>query len=392
MTTDAKFEKARGSLLVLFAWGIILSIATAGSAQNSPTIPAPANSGSPSARQPTGQAGDDITRRDVVDMSHFLNSHREIAEQLRKDPSLIDNNKWIAAHPELQSYLREHPQVAEEFRSDPNQFMHDEDRFDRDDITRRDVVDMNHFLDSHPEVAEQLRKDPSLIDNNKWVAAHPELQEYLREHPQVADAFRSNPNQFMRDEDRLDRDDITRQDLADMNHFLDSHPEIAEQLRKDPSLVDNNKWVAAHPALQDYLQKHPQVADAFRSNPNGFMQDEWRYEHQEAENRYPVDNGNRDNDRNRGELTNFGHFLGGHSSLAADLQRDPSLANSQEYRSSHPELDEYLKAHPDMNQQLAANPQAVMTSNWVQQNGATMGTSSKPEVPATPKTKANPNQ
>lgn len=391
MTIETKSWKARGSLFLLLAWGIILSVA-ASSAQNSSMTPASPNSGSPNAQQQTRQPGDDITRRDVADMDHFLDSHPEVAEQLRKDPSLIDNNRWVSAHPELQNYLQEHPQIADAFRSNPNQFMHDEDRTDRNDITRRDVVDMDRFLDSHPEVANQLRRDPSLIDNRRWVSDHPELQDYLQKHPQIADEFRSNPNQFMRDEDRLDRNDISRRDVVDMDRFLDSHPEIAEQLRKDPSVVDNNKWVAAHPALQDYLQKHPQVADAIRSNPNQFMQDENRYEHQDADNRYPGNDRDRDNDRNRGELTNFGHFLGGHSSMAADLQRDPSLANSQEYRSSHPELNEYLKAHPDMNQQLAQNPQGVMTSNWVQQNGTTNGTTAKPATTVTPKAKENPNQ
>ncbi len=193
-----------------------------------------------------------------------------------------------------------------------------------DNITPQEVADMDRFLDDHPEIAEQLRKDPSLIDNHKWVADHRALQEYLQEHPRVADAFRAHPDAFMRGEDRYDQREgyrnITPRDLADMDRFLDSHPEIAEQLRKDPSLIDNRRWVADHPALQEYLQKHPEVADAFREHPDAFMRDEDRYDRQE---------GNHDRDarinvdeRNRGELTSFGQFLGGHASVAAEtLQR-----------------------------------------------------------------------
>jgi hypothetical protein len=331
MTIDPK-SKVRGPLFLLLAWGIILSTATMLSAQNSPATAGSASaSGSTTVNAPDSQS----------------------------------------AAPARQ------PQ--------PN----------NDQITRRDVVDMDRFLDDHPEVAEQLRKDPSLIDNRQWVAAHPALQDYLKEHPQVAEEFRSNPNQFMHDEDRLGQDDITRKDLADMNRFLDKHPEIAEQLRKDPSLIDNHKWVAAHPALQDYLRDHPEVAEAFRANPNAFMRDEDRYDHQEADNRNGFNDRDRDmnrdrfNDHQRGELTNFGQFLGDHSSVASDLQRDPSLANNQEYRSSHPELNEYLNAHPEVNQQLAQNPQAVMTSNWVQQNGSASNPSAKPDMT---KPKTNPNQ
>jgi hypothetical protein len=77
-------------------------------------------------------------------------------------------------------------------------------------------------------------------------------------------------------------------------------------------------------------------------------------------------------------LTNFGQFLGGHSSMAAQLSQDPSLANNKEYLANHPELAEYLKNHPTVTQQLAENPQAVMNSNLVQPNN-NMG--AKPPVP-----------
>jgi hypothetical protein len=257
-----------------------------------------------------------------------------------------------------------------------------------DNITHRDVAEMNQFLDSHPEVAEQLRKDPSLIDNRRWVSDHPELRTYLRDHPQAADAFRAHPDLFMHDEERYNRQegdrDISRRDIDEMGHFLNGHPEIAEQLRKDPSLIDNRTWVANHPALQEYMQTHPQVADAFRAHPDAFMRDEDRHDYDGR-----ITASNRD-ERNRGELTAFGQFLGTHYSVASELSGDPSLANNKEYLASHPELDEYLKAHPVVTQQLAENPQAVMASNSVLQNGFTakpVGPTKRP-TPSTP----NPNQ
>jgi hypothetical protein len=255
-----------------------------------------------------------------------------------------------------------------------------------DDITRREVADMNDFLMKHPEIAEQLKKDPSLIDNRQWVDNHPSLRDYLHEHPHVAETFRSNPNLFMRDEDRMARGEggfgISRRDVVDMNDFLVHHPEIAEQLRKDPSLADNRQWVSAHPALQEYFRAHPDVAAEFHANPVAFMRDEDRYEHQHDQ--YNANAGNRD-ERDRGELASFGQFLGGHSNVATDLSNDPSLANNKEYRANHPELDEYLNAHPTVSQQLAADPQAVMSSNWVQEGGLKTGVT-------TTKPKTTPNQ
>src|SRR6202167_2761073 len=394
---------ARTYFAPLLSLAMLSSAGTAVSGQTTqpmqPKQP-PANQVNPSPVGPTPRPWtpppDDITRREIADMNNFLDSHPEIAEQLRKDPSLIDNRQWVANHPALQEYVKTHPDVAQAFRANPNLFMRDEDRVAREQggygITRHEVTDMSHFLDSHPEIAEQLRRDPSLIDNRQWVANHPALQEYMKTHPDVTQAFRANPNLFMRDEDRVARGEggygIPRHEVTDMSHFLDSHPEIAEQLRRDPSLIDNRQWVSDHPALQEYLKTHPDVADQFRANPVAFMRDEDRYEHQTGD-RDQLSASNRD-ERNRGELTSFGQFLGGHSNMAADLSSDPSLANNKEYLASHPELNEYLQAHPTVSQQLAQDPQSVMTSTSVQQSG---GFSAKPVGPTPkPKTETSPNQ
>jgi hypothetical protein len=49
--------------------------------------------------------------------------------------------------------------------------------------------------------------------------------------------------------------------IANMDKFLDSHQEIEEQLRKDPSLIRNDEFVEKHPALQQYLQEHPGIRE-----------------------------------------------------------------------------------------------------------------------------------
>src|SRR5260370_554047 len=187
--------------------------------------------------------------------------------------------------------------------------------------------------------------------------------------------------------------DTTWRELADMDRFLDSHPEMAEQLRKDPSLINNQQWVEKHPALQEYLQQHPEIREEFRENPSAFMRQEERYDRREDDRDREAgiglgDDRHRMGDRDaRGELTSFGHFLGSHSTVAEQLSRDPSLANNKEFLANHPELGEYLKAHPGMTQQLAANPQAVMSSNWGMQASNTA-----PKASSVPKGNPNPNR
>ena len=164
------------------------------------------------------------------------------------------------------------------------------------DTTRQQLVTFDQFLDSHPKLAEQIHKDPSLVIDDVFVKNHPTLQNYLEDHPGVREEIKENPNGFTerealherhadniardrdqnpaRDQDRdFNRDrDTTRRELAKFDQFLDKHREIAEQVRKNPSLVNNDEFVKNHPALQTYLKEHPGVRKEAKENPNAFMQ------------------------------------------------------------------------------------------------------------------------
>jgi len=349
--------------------------------------------GRPASGQSAPPRNDNDTREwQIANMDTFLDSHPEIEEQLRKDPSLIKNDEFVEKHPALQEYLQQHPGIREEFTENPNAFMRREQQYERQedvgrndrddrgnrgdhDTTRAELATMDRFMDGHPEIAEQLRKDPSLVKNKEFVENHPALQEFLQTHPEVREEFREDPNAFMHQEarferheddlrgDRDDRDyrgdhDTTRAELATADRFLDGHPEIAEQLHKDPSLIKNKEFVENHPALQEFLQTHPEVREEFREDPNAFMRQEQHFDRRE-------DSRDRDlsfRDRDREAMSNFGQFLGGHTAVADQLSKDPSLANNKEFLASHPELGDYLKAHPEMKQELAKDPQAVVTS------------------------------
>jgi phage-related protein len=220
---------------------------------------------------------------------------------------------------------------------------------------------MDRFMDAHPEIAEQLRKDPSLVDDKKFVASHAALQQFLADHPGVREEYKENPNAFMHDEQRYDRRedrasgrDVTRTELANMDRFMDAHPEIAEQLRKDPSLVDDKKFVASHTALQQFLADHPGVREEYKENPNAFMHEEQHYD--QRGNSYA----GHDRDVTGAERASFNEFLEGHNNIAGELSKNPSLANNKEYIEGHPALGEYLNSHPQVHEELGENPQAFL--------------------------------
>jgi phage-related protein len=422
----------------------------------------------------------DITRQELAQFDQFLDSHREIAEQVRQNPSLVNNDEFVKGHPALQTFMQQHPAVREELKENPNAFMHQEARYDRHEDQRmhEERVHFDQFLDSHREVAEQLRKNPKLINDQNYVKGHPELQTYLQDHPEFRDAVRKDPDAFTRadndryarhdnddrdrdaradndrdrdarrdndnrdrdarndndardrdargdnnrdrdaradndnhdrdarnDNDNRDRDaradndrdrdarrdndnrynqhdaddrdrDARRDELANFDHYLDTHRETAEQIRKDPSLVNNDEFVKSHPSLQTYLQQHPGVRSAIKQNPNAFMQQEARYD----QNEYRTRSGAGDEPHRH-----FGEFLGGHSSINEQLSKDPSLVKNDEYMQSHPELKDYLNQHPDVRQGLMQNPETFVKSsqqfNTTNKNGSYSG--STQTAPAT---------
>ncbi len=352
------------SWLTFSALAISCSLATPANAQSTKPLP-----------------DTDTTRQELASFDQFLDSHRETAEQLRKDPSLVNNQEFLKNHPALQTYLQQHPQVREEIKESPETFMRKENRFDRPeysrdrDTTRGELASFDQFLDSHRQTAEQLRKDPSLLNNEQYVKDHPDLQAYLQQHPEVREEIKENSNAFMHQEARYDRTedatryerhdanrdrDTARQELANFDQFLDSHRETAEQLRKDPSLVNNEQFVKSHPALQAYLQQHPEVREEVKENPNAFMHQEARYERTENTPIRYDRNDTRDRDTTRGELANFDQFLDSHRETAQQLRKDPSLVNNEQFVNSHPELQAYLQKHPEVREEIKENPNAFM--------------------------------
>ncbi len=231
---------------------------------------------------------DDNTRKDLASFDRFLDDHREIAEQVRKDPSLLDNRDFVRDHPALQTYFQDNPGVRDRLRQDPNVFMHQEDQFARDsnmrdrddrgqdrDGYRRELVNFDRFLDGHREIAEQVRKDPSLLDNRNFVQDHPALQAYLQDNPGVRDQLRQDPNAFMHQEDRdqsmRDRDPMHDR-MADFGGWLGNHPDIQKDLSRDPSKVKDHDYLQHHAELDAYLSAHPDVRDGMMATPQSFVQ------------------------------------------------------------------------------------------------------------------------
>ncbi len=345
--------------------------------------------------------GDDATRRDLAQFDQFLDSHHDIAKPLRKDPSLVNDPRFMRDHPDCNAYFEDHPGVRREIADNPGQFSRLEDQWARDkgmrdrdaawqgqrgqagdayqdqgrDAHQRDAQDFNRFLDQHREIGEQVRKNPSLCDDRKFVDGHPALRDYFEQHPGVRDQLRQNPNGFMQLAMVDNRDwnqpnpgagmqgrDAAQRDALSFDRFLDQHREIGEQVRRDPSLCDNRNFLESHPALQAYLQQNPGVRDQLLNNPNAFMQ--------------LADRDNRDLNQRDDRMVAFGGWLGSHPDVQRDLERNPNCFKDQQYMQDHSDFNAYLNAHPDVQAELAANPQNFVQGAKQYSSGSSTGTGS----------------
>jgi hypothetical protein len=365
-------------------------------------------------------------REERVRFDQFLDSHREISEELHKNPSLLNDKEYLKNHPELETYLKDHPGFQEQVRNDPYALMRAEDQDKRtadnrdrdndarrdddrnrqdadnrnrdndarrdddrnredadnhnrdsdarrdDDRNRQDADDRNRDNDRNRQDADNRNRDndarrdadnhagdnrdrDARSDNDRnRQADNRDRDNDARRGDRDNDARRDNDRYTRRDADDRGRDnDAHRDELASFDRFLDSHREIAEQVRKNPSLANNQEFVENHPALKSYLQQHPGVRTEINQNPNTFMQQEARYDQNEG--------------RMRGEAgephRRFGEFLGGHSNIAGDLSKNPSLVKNDEYMANHPELKQYLGSHPDVQKGLMENPESFIKSS-----------------------------
>lgn len=331
-------------VLFLVTLGALLSIGTSAVSQTEPMQTAPA------------QNNPDITRTELANFDQFLDNHPETAEQLHKNPALVDDKDFLRSHTELQEFLEQHPGVREELRENPDQFMHREQRYDRREDADRDRQ-QDRDLDRDRQQNQNSDRQQNQNDNDRQQDVDRDRDQSRNNQDLDRDRDQNRSNDVDRDRqgDNQRRDgDVNRRELSSFDSFLDSHPEIAEQLRKDPSLVNNRKFVKSHEALASYLDSHPEVKEEYREHPNAFMHEEQQFDRREDFNRRG------DSDVTRRELANFDGFLDSHPEIAEQLRKDPSLVNDRKFVTSHSALAEYLDSHPGVKAEYRENPNAFM--------------------------------
>jgi hypothetical protein len=158
--------------------------------------------------------------------------------------------------------------------------------------------------------------------------------------------------------------------VGEFDQFLDSHPAIAREPDRNPSLVSDKEYLTIRPELQQYLQSHPTIDQELAAHPDAFMSAEERYDRSGDQarlyGRRSVGIRSGDNDTASTELKSFAGFL-----------------------SDHPELQSYLKTNPGVAEELRENPQTFMTP--LGQSSTSSGMSRKGSASEQTRQKLTPN-
>jgi hypothetical protein len=246
-------------------------------AQTSPPQDRPATQPSDIAQPPGSLTQpNQYTPAELEQFGQFLDSHPDISQRLRKNPALVNDSQFITDHPDLKAFLQVQPAIQASLMQNPEAFMAQEANLDsRENTTRADMELFNQFLDGHSDFALQVRSNPALVNDGQFVQGNPALLTFLGEHPSIRTELKQDPDALSReryiDLTKAERDRDVHRNLVSFKAFLDSDYDVAKQLKKNPSLAKNPKFMDRYPEFQDYLSNNPGVSAALMQDPQTFI-------------------------------------------------------------------------------------------------------------------------
>ncbi len=152
----------------------------------------------------------------VRQFDRFLDDHPWVARDLQRDPTLVNDRRYLEDHRSLSEFLGDHPEVRRELERDPYAVLRREHRVAREErrgheIGRDEMERFDRFLRDHPAVAHDLRGDPTLVNSRGWLGDHPSFRDFLRDHPTIRQELQDNPYASLRRWERfVDRADRPR--------------------------------------------------------------------------------------------------------------------------------------------------------------------------------------
>ncbi len=144
---------------------------------------------------------------DAAVLLRFFDDHPWVARDLRREPALANDTRYLEEHRSLREFLARHSDVRRALDADPYAALRRAQRLERTARARREIDPdelerLDRFLHDHPEVRRDLHANPALVNDRAYLARHPSLRDFLRGHPAIRREFQENPWVFMRRRER----------------------------------------------------------------------------------------------------------------------------------------------------------------------------------------------
>src|SRR5690242_20614421 len=81
--------------------------------------------------------------------------------------------------------------------------------------------------------------------------------------------------------------DITRQEVATFDAYLDRHPALAGELQANPGLVNDREFVGRHREFAAFMREHPRVREELREHPGQLLPRREHFDSQERAESIP---------------------------------------------------------------------------------------------------------
>ena len=143
-------------------------------------------------------------------------------------------------------------------------------------LSTRDRRSFEAYLDAHWETAQLLYQQPELINDRQFLRDHRALRDWLADHTEAARVIQAHPRQVLWEQRAAQprtAGTVSPEDVRSLDGYLDTHWEEADALYRDPELINDTRFVHAHPSLDDWLHEHPDAAQAISERPRDFF---WR--------------------------------------------------------------------------------------------------------------------
>jgi hypothetical protein len=120
--------------------------------------------------------------------------------------------------------------------------------------------------------------------------------------------------------------------LRELDRFLDHHPLLENDLRRNPSLLADRQYLGEKPELQNFLTVNAGVIRALQMEPRHFLH-RALLRQANAPLKYS-------------EVSQLDPFLSEQPAIERDLIEDPARIQEPAYLKLHPPLGDFLAQHP----------------------------------------------